>query len=625
MQLSARLQMGSRHHLELMGNESDLFLSYFKHGVFYLEGGVESGFKHVEPETYTTKLMLIKGKRYPRVFQVPVSADSLNEGDCFVLDNGMQIYYWAGQDANEHEKLKACEIAVAIKNNERKNKAKLFYPRDEGGQSEEDFWALLGGRPGSIKAGLPDEGPKVSEDELTRYALFHVYDSSGSIQLTEVTERPLRRSHLNDSDTYILELYDTVYVWQGKDSSLAEKQNGMKIAKDFITNNGKPKNTRISRVPQGVEDPQFKGFFEGFYPPIKEDFGSDQSTTAKQDIAKISQQKVRAAELMFEKLGSHFTKTVYWLEDGRTPVQITDPAEVGKFFAESVYVIDIQGSNHRYLICWMGAKLSGDQIAKTSEAMDDITEHVNTSDMTRIRVKKGHETEGLLRFFPEGFVILDEQRVPMADFHAKITERGAMFRVQAPYGSGARSIEQNERSSLYLNSGDSFVILYPGLTHAYLWFGKGSNEVEVAAARQLTTVFSNPEAVVEIREGEETDEFWQACVWQGDYSRVKEQAMAAGFEPRLFHVSNSTGYTYLKEVAAFTQEDLINDDVYILDAYDTLYIWVGNKSNKFERNGALVRAEKYLDGVQDGRDKSSVVIDEVEAGREPPGFTIQFI
>jgi len=125
----------------------------------------------------------------------------------------MEIYYWAGTDANEHEKLKACEIAVSIKNNERKNKAKLFYPRDEGGQSEQDFWALIGGKPDSIRAAIPDEGPQASEEEFTRYALYHVSDASGSVQTTEVTDRPLRRTHLNDSDTYILELYDQVYVW----------------------------------------------------------------------------------------------------------------------------------------------------------------------------------------------------------------------------------------------------------------------------------------------------------------------------------------------------------------------------------------------------------------------------
>jgi len=466
----------------------------------------------------------------------------------------------------------------------------------------------------------------VSEDERTRYALFHVSDASGSLQLTELTERPLRRSHLNDNDTYLLELYDQVYVWQGKGSSLAEKQSGMKIAKEFIANKGKPKSTKISRIPQGVEDANFKGFFEGFYPPIREDFGVDQSTSAKQDIAKISQQKIRAADLMFEKLGSNYTKTVYWLQDGRVPVKITDPAEEGKFFAESVYVIDIQGTGHRYLICWMGQRLIGDQIAKTSEAMDDITEHLNTSDMTRIRVSKGHETEELLRFFPNGFVILDEARTSIADFYAKANEKGAMFRVQAPYGAGARSIEQNERACKYLNSGDAFVVFLPGFFQAYLWIGRGANEHEVKAGKLLMEAFTTkPEVRLDVREGEEAEDFWQAVGGQGEYSKVKEQAIASGFEPRLFHVSNASGYTFMKEVAAFTQEDLINDDVYILDAYDTLYIWIGNKSNSFERKGAYAKATKYLEGLSDERNKASVAINEVEAGKEPPAFTINFI
>lgn len=81
----------------------------------------------------------------------------------------------------------------------------------------------------------------------------------------------------------------------------------------------------------------------------------------------------------------------------------------------------------------------------------------------------------------------------------------------------------------------------------------------------------------------------------------------------------------MKEIAAFTQEDLINDDVYILDAYDNLFIWIGNKSNSFEQKGARTKAQKYLEGLTDQRDKSAVVINEVEAGREPPSFVINFI
>jgi|Transcript_32251 hypothetical protein len=123
VQLSANLDLGSRHHLEEQEMETELFMTYFKNGVFYLEGGVESGFRHVEPEVYEPRLLQVKGKRHPRVFSVPVSASSLNMGDCFVLDLGLQLYCWFGMEANMFERNKAGEIAQGIKQNDRKMKA----------------------------------------------------------------------------------------------------------------------------------------------------------------------------------------------------------------------------------------------------------------------------------------------------------------------------------------------------------------------------------------------------------------------------------------------------------------------------------------------------------------------
>ena len=83
--------------------ETDLFMSYFKAGLFYLEGGVESGFRKVSQEAHEPRLLHVKGKRYPRVFSVPVAASSLNEGDCFVLDLGDQLFVWYGAQANMFE------------------------------------------------------------------------------------------------------------------------------------------------------------------------------------------------------------------------------------------------------------------------------------------------------------------------------------------------------------------------------------------------------------------------------------------------------------------------------------------------------------------------------------------
>ena len=58
-----------------------------------------------------------------------------------------------------------------------------------------------------------------------------------------------------------------------------------------------------------------------------------------------------------------------------------------------------------------------------------------------MRVKKGHEDEAFLAFFPDGFAILDEARVSMDEWYGKLAANGALFRVQAPFGDGARAIE----------------------------------------------------------------------------------------------------------------------------------------------------------------------------------------
>jgi hypothetical protein len=79
-------------HREVQEHESDQFLSVFKGGVHYQEGGVASGFKKVEKDKHEPRLLHLKGARNVRVTSVPVKNTSLNEGDVFILDLGTVIY-----------------------------------------------------------------------------------------------------------------------------------------------------------------------------------------------------------------------------------------------------------------------------------------------------------------------------------------------------------------------------------------------------------------------------------------------------------------------------------------------------------------------------------------------------
>jgi len=44
----------------------------------------------------------------------------------------------------------------------------------------------------------------------------------------------------------------------------------------------------------------------------------------------------------------------------------------------------------------------------------------------------------------------------------------------------------------------------------------------------------------------------------------------------------------------FTQTDLIPEDVMMLDAHDIIFLWIGNNSNKEERDKAVTMAIEYL-------------------------------
>jgi hypothetical protein len=132
----------------------------------------------------------------------------------------------------------------------------------------------------------------------------------------------------------------------------------MAIANKHKIEMKKPAGTSITRIPEGVEDAVWKSFFEGYYENAKCDYGMDKdgldlTTTASQDISKITNQHVKAAGLIKAKLGDlkSFTTYILPIDDLKKPVEIGSD-EKGIFFSENVYVVDIQGSEHRYMVCW---------------------------------------------------------------------------------------------------------------------------------------------------------------------------------------------------------------------------------------------------------------------------------
>jgi len=158
----------------------------------------------------------------------------------------------------------------------------------------------------------------------------------------------------------------------------------------------------------------------------------------------------------------------------------------------------------------------------------------------------------------------------------------------------------------------------------YVWYGKGCEKIEREFALKAAQFVWDGQDVQEVEEGEENEEFWALLGGKGSYRNAPE-LQAAVREPRLFHCSNSSGVFTVEEVFNFSQDDLMMDDIFILDTYSTVYVWLGPESNEVEKKTSMETALEYtkVASEHDGRDPETPII-VTYSGFEPTMFTMWF-
>lgn len=234
-------------HRDVEGEESSLFHSYFKH-VTVMEGGIETGFNHMEPESYVPRLLHFKGKgKCVRATQVPMAASSMNNGDCFILDAGLKIFQWNGPESGGFEKHKAADVTNALV----ADREKASHEVVDGDDDNAEFWALIGGSYADVMSAA-DGGDDSKAHEFEK-CMFRLSDASGELTFEKVAEGKLEMSALESKDVFIVDDGITVFVWVGKDSSPGEKKNAFPSAERYLANAGRPSGTPVTRVIDGSE------------------------------------------------------------------------------------------------------------------------------------------------------------------------------------------------------------------------------------------------------------------------------------------------------------------------------------------------------------------------------------
>ncbi|XP_074661050.1 gelsolin-like protein 2 isoform X2 [Tubulanus polymorphus] len=234
---------------EVQGHESELFKSYFK-TLEIMEGGADSGFRHVTPEQYKPRLLHIFGqKKNVEVREATFTRKSLNSVDCFVVDFGKKLYQFNGKDCNKDERRKAMEYVQKLRNDH--NGAELSVI-DEGSSSAREI--------DEFKNLLPDEAIDDDEDETDGVekikVLYRLSDSSGKLDFKKIAEGNVNKSMLCNKDVFFLDTGDELYVWVGRQASTNEIRNGMAYGHNYLTKTKNPLRP-ITRVIDGREGKAF--------------------------------------------------------------------------------------------------------------------------------------------------------------------------------------------------------------------------------------------------------------------------------------------------------------------------------------------------------------------------------
>jgi Gelsolin repeat/Villin headpiece domain len=633
VELDDMLGGGPIQYREVQGHESDKFNSVFP-SMQYLDGGVASAFNHVEPDSYEPRLFHIKGKRHTTVHQVAMAGDSLNSGDVFVLDAGLNLYQWNGSGANKYEKAKALDVVTNIRNERGARPVVHIIPEgDEKNDADvaaasEAFFAALGGYPASIKSA--EEGG--SDDEVKSAAhpnrLYRVSDASGSMEMTQVAEGALTRDMLDTNDCFVLHAGGVVYVWVGKGATKDERKKSMEYGTDFLKQNSLPDWTPIRRVPEKAEDGTFKGAFTQWDPPRTVDFSGGAPAPVEQkvdiNVAAMLEQRAKIASDMVDDATG---KIEVWRMEDFDKVKV-DEALHGQFYAGDSYIVlytyEKRNKPHWIIYFWQGRDSSSDEKGSSALFAKQMDDELG-GDPVQVRVVQNKEPDHFLALFKGRMVVHTGGRASgfanVNDADSYDTDGVSLFHVKGTNDVNTRAVQVPEVAAS-LNSGDCFVLLTPATM--YVWQGQGANDSERATAHNIAKLLQGSRALVDVNEGEEPAEFWEPIGGQGDYTKVKLLDDQQPREARMFHVSNVTGVMKAEEICDFTQDDLINDDVMLLDTYTEVFVWVGTDAQKSEKDAAITTALDYVENANDGRDKDTPVL-EVHPGVEPPMFTCHFL
>ncbi|XP_058525643.1 supervillin isoform X8 [Ochotona princeps] len=207
------------------------------------------------------KLMLlqIKGRRHVQTRLVEPRALSLNSGDCFLLLSPQHCFLWVGEFANVIEKAKASELATLIQTKRELGcRASYLQTIEEGinthTHAAKDFWKLLGGQTSYQSAGDPKEDELYETAIIETNCIYRLVDDK-LVPDDDYWGKIPKCSLLQSKEVLVFDFGSEVYVWHGKEVTLAQRKVAFQLAKHLWNGTFDYENCDINPLDPGECNP----------------------------------------------------------------------------------------------------------------------------------------------------------------------------------------------------------------------------------------------------------------------------------------------------------------------------------------------------------------------------------
>ncbi|KAK8635439.1 hypothetical protein V6N13_004176 [Hibiscus sabdariffa] len=628
VELDAALGGRAVQYREVQGHETEKFLSYFKPCIIPQEGGVASGFKHVQEEEHKIRLFVCRGKHVVHVKEVPFARSSLNHDDIFILDTKSKIFQFNGSNSSIQERAKALEVVQYIKDTYHDGKCEVAAIEDGKLMADAEtgeFWGFFGGF-----APLPRKTASDEDRPVESHPAKLLSVEKG--QARPVDTDSLTRELLDTNNCYILDCGLEVFVWMGRNTSLDERKSASGAAEELIRGSDRPK-SQIVRIIEGFETVLFKSKFESWPQTtnvaVTEDGRSKVAALLRRQGLNVK--GLAKAAPVKEEPQPHIDCTgnlQVWRVNGQEKL-LLPASDQSKFYSGDCYIFQYSypgEDKEEYLIgAWVGKQSVEEERVSAVSLATKMVEAMKFQ-ATQACIHEGSEPIQFFSIF-QSFIVfkggrsegyknyIAEKEIPDSTY----TEDGlALFRVQ---GSGPDNMQaiQVEAVASSLNSSYCY-ILHSGST-IFTWAGNlTSPDDHELVERKLDIIRPNLQSKPQ-KEGSESEQFWELLGGKSEYPSQKIAREPEG-DPHLFSCTFSKGNLKVTEIYNFTQDDLMTEDIFILDCHSDIFVWVGQQVDTKNKLQALTIGQKFLeqDVLLENLSREAPIYIVME-GSEPPFFT----